>query len=120
MDVGTVVNPKLAHSQVVGAMAMGLSFARNEGFQFNNREQVINDDLRSYKILRYGEEPEYFVEFLQTPQGDGPFGARGLGEQGVVGMPGALSNALSRAIQTPKCPALTPETIWRTMKEVEK
>lgn len=121
MDVGTVVNPKLAHSQVVGAMAMGLSFARNEGFQFNNREQVINDDLRSYKILRYGEEPEYFVEFLQTPQGDGPFGARGLGEQGVVGMPGALSNALSRAIQKPlNVLPLTPETIWRTMKEVEK
>lgn len=120
MDVGTLINPKLAHGQIVGALGMGLSFARNEGFLFNSREQVTNDDLRTHKILRYGEHPEYQVEFLTTPQGDGPFGARGLGEQGVIGVPGALSNALSRAIGKPlnKLP-LTPEFIWKTIKEVE-
>ncbi|MCR1899006.1 xanthine dehydrogenase family protein molybdopterin-binding subunit [Irregularibacter muris] len=120
MDVGTVINPDLAHAQVVGALGMGLSFARNEGFIFNNRGQVVNEDLRSYKILRYGEEPQYQVEFLHTPQGDGPFDARGLGEQGVVGMPGALSNALSRAAgkQLNFLP-LTPESIWKTVKEVK-
>jgi CO/xanthine dehydrogenase Mo-binding subunit len=121
MDVGTLINPKLAHEQIVGGLAMGLSFARNEGFLFNNREQVINDDLRSYKILRYGEHPKYQVEFLNTPQGDGPFGARGLGEQGVIGMPGALSNALSRAIGKPlNALPLTPESIWKTIKEEDK
>lgn len=121
MDVGPLINPKLAHDQVVGALAMGMSFARSEGFLFNNREQVENNDLRSYKILRYGEHPKYQVEFLHTPQGDGPFGARGLGEQGVIGMPGGLSNALSRAIGKPlnKLP-LTPEFIWKTIKEEDK
>lgn len=120
MDVGTVINPDLAHNQVVGALSMGLSFARNEGFLFNSRGQITNDDLRSFKILRYGEEPKYQVEFLNTPQGDGPFGARGLGEQGVVGMPGALSNALSTAIGKPlNFLPLTPESVWNKIREVE-
>ncbi len=118
MDVGNVINPDLARGQVVGAMAMGLSFARSEGFVFNSREQVDNDVLRDYKILRYGEHPDYLVDFVETPQGDGPFGARGLGEQGVIGMPGALANAVSRAIgkEINELP-LTPELIYKNAKE---
>ena len=118
MDVGRVINPFLARGQIVGGMSMGLGFAGWEGFSLNKQGRVINDDLRSYKILRYGEEPEYLVEFLETPQRDGPFYARGLGEQGVLGMPGALSGALSRALGQPlnKLP-LTPQLIWETGKE---
>ena len=117
MDVGKVINPALARGQIVGSMSMGLGYASSEGFIFNSREQVVNDDLRSFKVMRYGEEPEYLVDFVETPQGDGPFGARGLGEQGVIGIPGALANALSRAVQSPlnQLP-LTPESIWKTIK----
>jgi CO/xanthine dehydrogenase Mo-binding subunit len=120
MDVGNVINPDLARGQVSGAMAMGLSFARNEGFVFNSLEQVENNVLRDYKILRYGEHPEYFVDFVETPQGDGPFGARGLGEQGVIGMPGALSNAVSRAagVEVNELP-LIPELIYKNVKNKE-
>ncbi|MDW7730188.1 MAG: xanthine dehydrogenase family protein molybdopterin-binding subunit [Bacillota bacterium] len=121
MDVGRVINPFLAHGQIVGGMSMGLGFAGWEGFSLNRQGRVINDDLRSYKILRYGEEPEYLVEFLETPQRDGPFCARGLGEQGVLGMPGALAGALSRALGRPlnRLP-LTPQRIWEAGKEAAK
>ena len=117
MDVGKVINPELARGQIVGSMAMGLGYSSCEGFVFNSREQVLNDDLRSFKVMRYGEEPEYLVDFVETPQGDGPYGARGLGEQGVIGIPGALANALSRAsgYQLNHLP-LTPESIWKTVK----
>jgi len=118
MDVGNVINPDLARGQVVGAMAMGMSFARNEGFQFNSREQVQNNVLRDYKIIRYGEHPEYLVDFVENPQGDGPFGARGLGEQGIIGMPGSLANAVSRAVgvEINELPLL-PELIYKYVKE---
>ncbi|MDW7739816.1 MAG: xanthine dehydrogenase family protein molybdopterin-binding subunit [Bacillota bacterium] len=121
MDVGKVINPFLAHSQIVGGMSMGLGYAGWEGFILNNQGRVLNDDLRSYKLLRFGEEPQYMVEFVETPQRDGPYGARGLGEQGVLGMPGALSGALSRAVgrQLKKMP-LTPESIWEAGKEERK
>ena len=85
---------------------------------FNSRGQVLNDDLRSFKIMRYGEAPEYFVEYVETPQGDGPYGARGLGEQGIIAIPGAMINALSRAlgVQLKSLP-LTPEYLWKAKKE---
>lgn len=118
MDVGKVINPQIARGQIVGAMAMALGYSSCEGFIFNSREQVLNDDLRSYKVFRYGDEPEYLVDFIETPQGDGPYGARGLGEQGVIGIPGALSNALSKAIDYQlKTMPLTAESMWRAKKE---
>ncbi len=119
MDVGQIINPDIARGQIIGAMAMGLSSATGEEFIFNSRGQVTNDDLRSFKIMRYGEEPEYFVDYIETPQGDGPFGARGLGEQAIIGIPAALSNALSRALGVQlKTLPLTPETLWKAKKEV--
>lgn len=120
LDAGRVINPEIARGQIVGAMAMGLSFAASESFEFNSREQVVNDDLRGFKIFRFGDLPAYHVEFLETPQKDGPFGARGLGEQAVIGMPGALANALSRAagVQLLTLP-LTPESIWKAMRGLD-
>ncbi len=120
MDVGKVINPHIARGQVIGSIGMALSFAGKEGFLLNERGQVQNSDLRSYKILRYGEQPEYLIDFVETPQGDGPYGMRGLGEQGVIGIPGALANALSRAVGKPlnRLP-LTPEEIWKS-KEGKK
>ncbi|MFW6293709.1 MAG: xanthine dehydrogenase family protein molybdopterin-binding subunit [Spirochaetota bacterium] len=121
MDVGRVINPALARGQVVGAMAMGIGYTTREGFLFDGRERVVNGTLRDYKLLRYGEHPEYLVEFLETPQGDGPFGARGLGEQGIIGMPGALASAFSRAVgvQLTDLP-VTPEMLWRASRDRER
>lgn len=116
MDVGKVINPRLARGQLTGGMCMGIGYTTSEGFLFDSRERVINGVLRDYKIPRFGEEPEYRLEFLETPQQDGPYGLRGLGEQGIVGVPGALANAFSRAAGAPlNHLPLTPETIWRAL-----
>lgn len=113
MDVGKVINPALARGQIVGAMAMGIGYTTREAFDFDSRGRVLNNKLRDFKILRYGEHPEYVVDFVETPQQDGPFGARGLGEQGIIGMPGALASAFSRAVGTQlyRLP-ITPEYLW--------
>ncbi len=118
LDVGQVINPAIARGQIVGAVGMGLSFATNEVFHYNTRGQVTNDTLRNFKIMRYGEQPEYLVDFVETAQKDGPYGARGLGEQAIIGIPGALRNALSRALGAQvKTLPLTPESLWKTEKE---
>ena len=114
MDVGRVINPALARGQVVGAMAMGIGYTTREAFEFDSQERIRNAKFRDFKILRYGEHPEYLVDFVETPQRDGPFGARGLGEQGIVGMPAALSAAFSRAVGTQlNAMPITPEYLWR-------
>lgn len=116
MDVGKVVNPQLARGQITGGMGMGIGYTVAEGFCFDSRERVVNGVLRDFKIPRFGEVPEFSIEFLETPQRDGPYGLRGLGEQGIVGVPGALANALSRAAGCALNDLpLTPERIWRRM-----
>jgi CO/xanthine dehydrogenase Mo-binding subunit len=120
MDVGKVINPELAKGQTVGGMAMGIGYTTMEGFIFNTRGQVLNDSLRDFKIMRFGKQPSYIVDFIESPQLDGPFGARGLGEQSVIGMPGAIGNALSRAtgIGLNHIP-ITPISIWTLLKEAK-
>lgn len=114
VDCGRVMNQKMAEGQVMGAMSMGLAFASRETFYFDELGRVLNPQLRTYRPLRYGENPRYLVGFVETPQIDGPYGARGLGEHGVMGMPGALGNALSIAagVSLHHLP-LIPELIWR-------
>ncbi|MZQ87079.1 molybdopterin-dependent oxidoreductase [Paenibacillus sp. 5J-6] len=115
-DAGKVINEAMARGQVVGGVNMGLSFATREGFLFNGAGQVLNPQLRSYKLTRFGDNPDYLVAFVETPFMEGPFGARGIGEHGTIGMAPALANALSLAagIELNELP-LTPEMIWQTM-----
>ncbi|MEH7415246.1 xanthine dehydrogenase family protein molybdopterin-binding subunit [Neobacillus drentensis] len=114
VDIGRVMNEKAALGQVMGAMSMGLAFAGRETFYFDELGRVLNPQLRTYRPLRYGEHPEYLVGFVETPQLDGPYGARGVGELGLMGMPGALGNALSLAVGVSlRNLPLLPELIWK-------
>ncbi|MBS4210272.1 xanthine dehydrogenase family protein molybdopterin-binding subunit [Bacillus sp. FJAT-50079] len=118
LDGGTIINHMTATQQMRGGMYLGLSFASRESFLFNEEGIVLNPQLRTYPIIRFGEQPEYVVDFIETPTVDGPYGARGIGEYGVIGMPAALANSLSTAAQVElnELP-LIPEQIWKTIKE---
>ncbi len=76
---------------------MGLSLASRETFLFNDRGVILDTQFRTYKLIRYGEQPSYFVDFVETPHLEAPYGLRGIGEHGVIGMPAALASALSAA-----------------------
>lgn len=117
IDAGQVINPVTARGQMMGGMHMGLSWASREGFIYNDSGGVLNPNLRTYKLTRFGEDPDYAVDFIETPYVDGPYGARGIGEYGVIGMAGALGNALSLAtgVELIHLP-LTPEMIWRSIR----
>jgi len=100
LDGGKIINPQLATGQMRGGMYLGLSWASRESFTFDQSGKVLNPNFRSYDTLRASEVPQYHVDFVETPLVDGPFGARGIGEYGVIGMAGALANSLSLATQT--------------------
>lgn len=115
LDGGTIINPMTATQQMRGGMYMGLAYAAIEKFVFDGEGLVKNNDLRQYGTLRYGEQPEeYTVDFIETPAADGPYGARGIGEYGVIGAPAALANSLSTALEVEldELP-LTPEYLWK-------
>jgi CO/xanthine dehydrogenase Mo-binding subunit len=118
VDAGKVLNLKGAETQVMGAMSMGLSFATREGYWYDDKGRVLNAQFRSYKVMHYGQQPEYIVDFIEIPHEGSPFGARALGEHGILGMPAALANSLSTAanISLHQLP-VTPELIWKVKQQ---
>lgn len=114
MDVGRVINPHGARGVVMGGVCQGLGYGSREGLLYDADGRVRNDQLRTYKLMRAGEEPEYLVDFVESPQVDAPYGARPLGEHGIIGVPAALANALTAAagVDLDHLP-VTPENIWR-------
>lgn len=114
MDVGPVVDPKATRGVIQGGMSMGLSLASREHLVYDAECINQSTSFRTYNVLHIGEEPQYLIEFVETPQLDAPYGTRAFTEHGIIGMPAALANALSRAAGVPlnQLP-LTPESIWR-------
>ncbi len=114
LDAGRVLNPPMAEGLVKGGMCMGLGLASREYYSFDGEGRMLNTSLRNYKVMHFAEQPQYLVGFVETPQIDAPYQARGIAEHGIIGMPAALGNALSLAagVELDTLP-LTPETIWR-------
>jgi CO/xanthine dehydrogenase Mo-binding subunit len=118
MDVGRVINPELMRSVVAGGMAMGISMASREEFTYNEQGILQQPNLRTYKVMHIGQEPDYRVGFVETPETDSTFGARAYSEHGIIGIPAALANALSAAFNKELVTLpLQPEMIWRAMME---
>ena len=118
MDVGKAVDPSAYEGLVRGGMSMGLSLAREETLHYGQACDSLSTSFRTYKLLHIGQEPRYLVGFVETPQLDAPFGNRACSEHGIIGMPAALANALSRAMgkEVDMLPA-TNESLWRLARE---
>lgn len=114
IDAGKVINPAMADALVKGGMCMGLGLGSRECFDYGPDGKVLDTSLRSYKVMHFGQTPQYLVGFVETPQLDSPYEARGIAEHGIIGIPAALGNALSVAAgaELDELP-LVPETIWR-------
>ena len=92
-DVGRAINPKLCEGQIEGSVHMGLGYALTE-------EMVCVDGMpasfriRDAGVLRAQDMPEVEVILVEDPQPDGPFGAKGVGEIGLVPTAPAVAGAL--------------------------
>ncbi len=118
IDVGKVINPELMRSMVAGGMAMGVSLACDEAFSYNGKGIPQTPNLRTYKILHIGQEPDYRVNFIETPEGASPFGLRNYCEHGIIGILAAIGNALSIAFNKQICNMpLTSQMIWQTKED---
>ena len=117
MDAGKVINTKMAKGVIMGGMNMGFGLGTREEFIYSKDGILENTSIRTYKVMHFGEQPEYIVDFVETPQEDAPFGARGIGEHGILGIPAAFTHAIQLATgkEFNKIPIL-PEDIWRTVR----
>ncbi len=98
-DVGTVMNEKLVRGQIIGGVIQGLGSAIVEEFRFSQEGTVLNPSFVDYKILTSKDiPPETTQHIVETPQVDGPYGARGVAEHPMISVPPAVGNALYDAL----------------------
>ncbi len=92
-DVGRAINPALCEGQIQGAVHMGLGYALTEELRCENGFPVTYK-LRDLGILRARDMPEVEVVLVEEPEPEGPFGAKGIGEIGLVPTAAAVAGAL--------------------------
>jgi xanthine dehydrogenase YagR molybdenum-binding subunit len=99
MDIGTVVNPKTARSQVIGGIVFGIGMALLEGTQLEETTgRYANGNFADYLVATNADIPYIDVHFIGKPDTIfNPVGARGAGEIGVTGIPAAIANAVYNA-----------------------
>jgi 4-hydroxybenzoyl-CoA reductase alpha subunit len=118
-DVGKVINPMMAEGQIEGAGLQGLGYALSEGLVWEEGI-VLNPNFQDYRIFYINDVPRMKSVMVESMDPDGPYGAKGLGEPGLVPTAGAIANAIYDAVGVRiRSLPITPEKILRALKEKE-
>jgi xanthine dehydrogenase YagR molybdenum-binding subunit len=98
-DVGTLLNEKTAHSQLMGGIVWGVGSALFEKTELDPRYgRYTNANLAEYHVPVNADIGALDISFIGTPDPHiNPDGARGIGEIGITGVAGALGNAVYHA-----------------------
>ncbi len=98
-DVGRIVNPLTAASQVKGGIVQALGFALTEERVVDRGlGRVMNANLEFYEIPTSMDTPEIVVRFVDAPDRKANnLGAKGLGEPPIIPTAAAVANAVANA-----------------------
>jgi xanthine dehydrogenase YagR molybdenum-binding subunit len=98
-SAGRIINPRLARSQLIGGMTMGLSMALHEESVMDERlGHIVNHDFASYHIATNADVVDLDAVWLEeVDDRSTPMGSRGIGEIGIVGAAAAIANAVYHA-----------------------
>ena len=95
-DVGRALNPLAAEGQIHGGIHMGLGYALSERLVVQ-AGQILTASFMDYAVLKADDMPELVVRLIESGESEGPFGAKGLGESGVIPVSAAVANAVKDA-----------------------
>ena len=97
-DVGHVMNKMLLEGQVVGGIIQGLGTALCESMIYDNKGRLLTRNFVDYKIPTMQDLPgKIELHFIETPQLDGPYGARGCAEHPMISITSVIGNAIADA-----------------------
>ncbi|MEH2495135.1 xanthine dehydrogenase YagR molybdenum-binding subunit [Bradyrhizobium sp. AZCC 1678] len=96
---GRILNPKTAHSQVMGGVVWGIGMALHEETLYDHRfGRVMNANIAEYHVPVNADIHDIKVIFVDEPdEMVNPLGIKGLGEIGIVGVAAAVANAVHHA-----------------------
>jgi carbon-monoxide dehydrogenase large subunit len=121
-DCGTVINPQLVDEQIRGGIVQGIGGALFEHCLYDARGQLLNGNMADYLVPMAAEMPDIEVGHVVTPTADSELGAKGAGEAGTAGAPGAIMNAINDALRPLRAKPLTemPFTPGRILQALGK
>jgi xanthine dehydrogenase YagR molybdenum-binding subunit len=116
-DCGLIINPRLAQSQVYGAIIMGISTALLEERVFDDASgRMLNADMEFYKLAGIKDIGDIVVHMDIRPEND-KRGVIGLGEPPAVAICAAVGNAVANAVgmRVPTMP-MTPMNVLNALE----
>ena len=116
-DVGRAINRNSVEGQMEGGAAMGLGYALLEE-DLVVEGVTVTPNLMTYLIPTALDVPDVTTIVLESGEGMGPWGARGIGEPAMVPTAPAIANAVRDAVgvRLTRLP-ITPERLWRAMQD---
>jgi len=117
-DIGRVVNPLTAASQIHGGVAQGLGQALLEQSVYDEHGQLLTGSFMDYAMPRAADMPDLQTRFDESvPTRQNLLGAKGAGEAGCHGAVPAIVNAVIDALGVKEIDMpLTPERVWRALR----
>ncbi len=116
VDCGTVINKNLAKIQVEGGIVQGIGMALYEDVVYTQRGELASNTFMQYKMPTRKDVGNIIVDFEESYEPTGPFGAKSVGEV-VVNTPSpAIENAIYNGlgINLNTLP-MTPEKVFMAM-----
>ena len=121
-DAGTVINPMLVDEQIRGGVVQGIGAALYEECLYSSDGQLLNGNMAEYLVPMSGEMPDIVCAHIETPTLQSQLGAKGVGEAGTAGAPGAVMNAINDALAplNARVTAMpfTPERILKALAKI--
>ena len=120
-DVGKAINPAICEGQIEGGLAMGLGYALSEEIRYNDKGKQQNKSISTYFLPTAEDMPEVEAILVESNDPSGPFGAKGVGETGLVPTAPAIANAVYNAtgIRFTEIP-LTEERVFFALRNNKK
>jgi carbon-monoxide dehydrogenase large subunit len=118
-DAGTIVNPLLAEGQVIGGSAQGLGQCLVEEAAYDEEGNPTFASFVGYHLLTAAEMPPVTTAFVESPSPLNPLGAKGIGEGGSIGTPGAVANAVADALGGVRVdPPFSEDKLWWALQAI--
>lgn len=120
-DCGTTINPNLSKIQVEGALVQGIGMALFEEANRSSLGHLLNNNLMYYNIPTRMDVHDITVEFADSYDPSGPYGAKSVGEIGIDTPPAAIANAIYNAVgvRLTDLP-FTPEKVFMALQAIKK
>ncbi len=119
-DVGRAINPLQCEGQDEGGVVFAIGHTLLEDMVYEDG-QPLNPNLIDYRVPNFHDLPENFIsELVESGNGPGPFGAKGMGEGGVLPAASAIAAAVEDAVGVRICDLpLSPPKVWQRLQERE-